>query len=110
MKSYTMDVTHKKYNFKTEPFEHQRKIFEETWRKPYHAFFMEMGTGKSKIAIDTMGALYLAGKIENVLIVAPKGVMDNWAYKEIGTHLSDQVPAAILRGQSAIGKKLRQDF
>lgn len=110
MKSYKMAVQHKKYNFKTEPFDHQKKIFEETWRKPYHAFFMEMGTGKSKIAIDTMGALYLAGKIENVLIVAPKGVMDNWAYKEIPTHLSDQVPASILRWQSAIGKKLREDF
>ena len=26
MKSYEMAVTHKKYNFKTKPFDHQRKI------------------------------------------------------------------------------------
>jgi hypothetical protein len=40
--------------------------------------FAEMGTGKSKIAIDTIGALYLTGQIDTALILAPKGVFDNW--------------------------------
>ena len=52
-----------KYKFKTKPFEHQLKVFKESWDKSYYALFMEMGTGKSKVAIDSMGALYLEGKI-----------------------------------------------
>lgn len=98
------------YQYKTEPFEHQKTIYEKTWKDPYHAFFMEMGTGKSKIAIDTMGALFLANKISRVLIVAPKGVMDNWVYKEIETHLSDQVPRIILRWQANVTKAMREEF
>ena len=61
-------------------------------RTPY-----EMGTGKSKVAIDTMGALYEAGKIQAALIVAPKGVYDNWVKGEIPLHLPDRIPRQILR-------------
>ena len=52
---------------------HQRTSFEESWDAEFYALLMEMGTGKSKVAIDTMGALYEAGKIKAALIVAPKG-------------------------------------
>ena len=50
------------YKFKTEPYQHQYEIWEKSWRAKYYALFLEMGTGKSKIAIDTMGALYQAGE------------------------------------------------
>ena len=61
------------YQFKTEPFDHQRKALEGSWSAKFHAYFMEMGTGKSKVAIDNMGILYDKGEINAVLIVAPKG-------------------------------------
>ena len=47
----------KKYNFKTKPFDHQRKALDLSWNKNNYALFMEMGTGKTKVAIDNMGIL-----------------------------------------------------
>jgi len=89
----------KKYIFKTKPFKHQSKALRDSWNKEYYALFMEMGTGKSKVAIDTMGALYTEGKINAALIISPKGVYDNWVQGEIPTHLSDEIETNIVRWQ-----------
>ncbi len=62
------------FEFKTEPYEHQRQAFVNSWKRPYYALFMEMGTGKSKVLIDNMSMLYDKGKINGALIIAPKGV------------------------------------
>jgi len=82
------------YEFKTKPFDHQRRAFDESWAAGYYALMMEMGTGKTKVAIDTMGALYEAGKINAALIVAPKGVYDNWVKVRFeGMHSKDPIRA-----------------
>ena len=44
------------YEYETQPYEHQRTAFEESWDAEFYALLMEMGTGKSKVAIDTMAA------------------------------------------------------
>ena len=93
-----------KYKFKTEPFDHQRKVLQESWAQTHFAWFMEMGTGKSKVAIDNMACLYEAGQINAVLIVAPKGVFDNWVQGEIPTHMPDRIPLEMLRWQPNITK------
>jgi len=51
------------YKFKTKPYEHQLKALEMSWERPYFAYFMEMGTGKSKVLIDNISMLYDNGKI-----------------------------------------------
>ena len=51
------------YKFKTKPYEHQVKALEISWERPYFAYFMEMGTGKSKVLLDNMAVLYDHGKI-----------------------------------------------
>ncbi len=56
------------------------------------------GTGKSKVAIDTMGALYEEGKIKAALIVAPKGVYDNWVKGEVPIHLPKRIPVTLCDG------------
>ena len=89
----------KKYKFKTKPFKHQSKALNESWSAKYYALFMEMGTGKSKVAIDTMGALFTEGEIDAALIISPKGVYDNWVQGEIPTHLSDDIKTNIVRWQ-----------
>jgi SNF2 family DNA or RNA helicase len=89
----------KKYKFKTKPFKHQSKALNESWSAKYYALFMEMGTGKSKVAIDTMGALFTEGEIDAALIISPKGVYDNWVQGEIPTHLSDNITTNIVRWQ-----------
>mgnify|MGYP001041000858 FL=1 len=93
------------YQFKTEPFDHQRKALEGSWSAKFHAYFMEMGTGKSKVAIDNMGILYDKGEITAVLIVAPKGVYDNWALGEIPLHLSEAVNRKVLSWKPTMSKR-----
>ena len=76
------------FNFKTKPYDHQLDILKTSYDKRYWALFMEMGTGKSKVSIDTMSALFDQKEIKAALIIAPKGVYDNWVEKEIPTHLA----------------------
>ena len=85
------------YEPKTKPYAHQTDAWTASWDKRYWALFCEMGTGKTKITIDTMGALYEAGRIDAALILAPKGVFDNWVTTEIPVHLPDRIPHQIMR-------------
>ena len=62
-----------------------------SWDKEVFAYFMEMGTGKSKVLIDNIAMLYNAGKIDGALIVAPKGVYKNWFDQEIPNHMPDYI-------------------
>lgn len=98
------------FDFKTQPYDHQLTALEESWNREYYALFMEMGTGKSKVAIDTLAALTAAGEIDTVLIVAPKGVFDNWVKKEIPAHLPDSVPYKVVRWQPNFTKKFRDQI
>ena len=93
-----------KYKFKTTPYEHQLKALEMSWNKPYFAYFMEMGTGKSKVLIDNISMLYDNGKINGVLIVAPKGVVKNWYESEIPAHLVDHIEHKTVLWQSNINQ------
>ena len=54
-----MDVN---YKFKLKPFDHQVTALEQGWDRPEFGYFMEMGTGKSKVLIDNIGMLFLAGR------------------------------------------------
>tara|TARA_R100001143_G_scaffold62197_1_gene64827 strand:- start:682 stop:2127 length:1446 start_codon:yes stop_codon:yes gene_type:complete len=80
-----------KYRFKTEPYEHQRAALGASWNKKDFAYFMEMGTGKSKVLIDNIAILYDRGSVDSALIIAPKGVYKNWAELEIPKHLPDHI-------------------
>ena len=93
------------YKFKTKPYAHQIKALEMSWDKPYFAYFMEMGTGKSKVLIDNISMLYDNGKINGVLIVAPKGVVKNWYENEIPTHMVDHIDHKTVLWKSLITKK-----
>ena len=79
------------YKYKSKPFAHQKKALEMSWDKEVFAYFMEMGTGKSKVLIDNIAMLYNAGKINGALIVAPKGVYKNWFDSEIPSHMPDYI-------------------
>ena len=62
------------YKFKTQPYKHQLDALQDSWDKENFAYFMEMGTGKSKVLLDNAAMLYDKGKINGLLIIAPKGV------------------------------------
>jgi SNF2 family DNA or RNA helicase len=93
------------YKFKTKPYAHQLKALEMSWNKEVFAYFMEMGTGKSKVLLDNVAMLYDKGKINGVLIVAPKGVYKNWFDSEIPIHLADHIDRNVVLWQSLITKQ-----
>ena len=79
------------YTFKTKPFDHQARLFEETKDLESHAILWEQGTGKTKALIDIACYNYLEGRIDALMIVAPGGVNMNWVNDEIPTHMPDRV-------------------
>tara|TARA_R100000234_G_scaffold46829_1_gene27989 strand:- start:11430 stop:12863 length:1434 start_codon:yes stop_codon:yes gene_type:complete len=79
------------YPFKTDPFKHQLQVWQKSKDEESYALFMEMGTGKSKVILDTASYLYDKGKINGLLIIAPKGAYRNWHLNEIKTHLVDHI-------------------
>jgi len=92
------------YKFKTKPYKHQLKALEMSWNKETFAYFMEMGTGKTKVLIDNMAMLYDKGKIDGALIIAPKGVIGTWHNQELPAHLVDHIENVSVLWQSNITK------
>ena len=93
------------YKFKTKPYAHQLKALEMSWNKEIFAYFMEMGTGKSKVLIDNISMLYDKGKINAALIIAPKGVVKTWYEQEIPAHMVDHVDKKVILWQALINQK-----
>jgi SNF2 family DNA or RNA helicase len=98
------------YKFKTKPFAHQLKALEMSWDKKVFAYFMEMGTGKSKVLIDNMSILYDKGLINGALIIAPKGVYKNWFDSEIPTHMADHIEKKMVLWESSAGKSKEKEL
>ena len=96
------------YKFKTRPYAHQLKALEMSWNKEVYAYFMEMGTGKSKVLLDNISMLYDRGKINGALIIAPKGVYKNWYDSEIPEHLVDHIEKKTVLWQANITAKQEQ--
>jgi len=93
-----------KYKFKTKPYKHQMTALEKSWNKENFAYFMEMGTGKTKVLIDNLAMLYDKGKVDGALIVAPKGVVKTWYEQELPTHLPDHIENVTVLWQPNITK------
>jgi len=85
-----------KYPYKTKPYEHQRNALNDSAEKTQWAYFMEMGTGKTKVTIDNLAYLYLKKNIQSVLVIAPKSVYTVWE-SEIKTHLPKEIQYKIYK-------------
>jgi SNF2 family DNA or RNA helicase len=79
------------YPFKNKPFVHQQAYLQRFWDSPVAALFADTGTGKSFMLINNASLLYDKGRINGLLIVAPKGVYRNWLKVEIPKHLPDHI-------------------
>jgi len=75
-----------------EMWEHQKEAVKRAVEAGSFGFFFEMGTGKTRAAIETLTRLYEKnGKIIKTLILAPPIVLDNWKeefakYSDIPVH------------------------
>ncbi|HSH25917.1 MAG TPA: SNF2-related protein, partial [Massilibacterium sp.] len=73
------------FDFKTEPKSKQLEALNHAWGKKGFVFSMEMGTGKTKIYIDLVSALYQKKEINSVVLLTKKSVCKN-TVKEINKH------------------------
>ena len=99
-----------KYKFKMKPYAHQMTALEKSWNRETYAYFMEMGTGKTKVLIDNLAMLYDKGKVDGALIVAPKGVIGTWYNQELPTHLPDHIENVTVLWQPNITKKQQENL
>ena len=98
------------YKFKTKPYAHQITALNKSWNKEAYAYFMEMGTGKSKVLVDNMAMLYDKGKINGALIIAPKGVYRNWYSQEIPTHLPNHIQSTVVLWNATVTKGKQKEY
>lgn len=73
------------YKFKTEPRKHQYAALEKLYPLPAGAAFMDMQTGKSKVAIDIAAARRMEGLVNAMLIVCKLSLRRNWI-RQLNTH------------------------
>lgn len=90
------NLPHFEFPFKRKPYQHQLQAFGLARGKVAFGYFMEQGTGKTKVLLDDAADLYLnggdEGKIDTLIIVAPNGVHSQWVTEQIPEHLSESVP------------------
>jgi SNF2 family DNA or RNA helicase len=89
--------------FTTKPFDHQKIAISLGLKNRNFAFFMEMGTGKTKVILDIIG--YYLPKIKELrrpaLVVCPVSVLWNWEVqiKKHRPELKVQVLSGSLNGK-----------
>lgn len=94
--------------FKTVPYKHQLDAFMAGRDKKFYAYLMEMGTGKTKVCIDNSAYLFNNGKINGLVIIAPKSICRNWSQKEIPTHMPDNIDRRVVLWGSETKKLLEE--
>ena len=97
------------YRFKTKPFKHQLKALEESWNRQAWAWFMEMGTGKTKVCIDNIAILYDKGKIDRAVVIAPNGIKRNWR-NELKIHMAEHVNYRVAVWSASPKKKEKEEL
>lgn len=63
---------------------HQAEDSERLLGMPYALIASEMRTGKTKTVIDAAHVLFERNEVDNVVVVAPKPVVDVWADRRLG--------------------------
>lgn len=81
------------FPYKTQPFApYQREELKAHAFDPFRFISWEQGTGKTWLTIVNAARLYLAGKIDAMIVLAPNGVHTAWATEQIPEHMPDVVP------------------
>lgn len=98
-----MITTSKPFEYHTQPYEHQSCELNRSRTLVAYAGFWEMGTGKTKLIIDTIAYLWWAKEIDGVIIVGDKGNYRNW-YGEIATHLHPSIERRVAHYAASANK------
>lgn len=92
--------------FGTEPMAHQLQALHACEGRFEFAFLMEQGTGKTKTLLDRFLNLFLRGKADGLIVVAPNGVHSDWIKKGFSEHWPHhEVPATAAAYRSGMSKR-----
>jgi len=83
----------------TQPWRHQLQAYHFAMNLPAAALFLEMGTGKSKVAVDVA----VNKGCKTILIVCPKSVLGVWP-KQFALHAGVNVETVVPKGSTAAKK------
>lgn len=72
-------------------FSYQKQALALAEEREAYAWFLEMGLGKTAIAIANAGRLHKQGKLTGVLVLAPKGVHRQWVDEQLPIHIDRTV-------------------
>jgi hypothetical protein len=64
---------------KTTPMEHQAKALEICAQRPFYAYFMEPGLGKTWTVIAEADILASKKLLDTVVVICPKSIVSVWA-------------------------------
>jgi SNF2 family DNA or RNA helicase len=93
-------VSKVKYKFKTKPYRYQLRALNKIQTLDGKAgLFMEMGTGKTKVAIDWAGIGYHNYEVKRVLVICPLSVIGVWQ-RQIKQHLPFFARVRVLTGST----------
>lgn len=79
------------YPFKNKPFKHQLDCFLIEKDRHAFAYILEMGLGKSFCLINCTAYNYDQGRVNGLVVLAPKGVYTNWVDSELPRHMPDHI-------------------
>lgn len=88
--------------------EEHDKQFNSVYGDSFFALHMEMGTGKTWVFLARAEALHKRGKIDGMLVIAPRGVHTNWVLREIPQHL--EVDHVARSWRTGAGKREREEL
>lgn len=104
----SMELAH--YPFRVKPYAHQLEAWQRSKDEYNYALFMEMGTGKTKVALDTAAYLYDKGEINRLIVFANKGSYLNWVTEEIPKHMPAHLAYQVVAWTSDPTKVQREEL
>lgn len=93
--------------FKTHPMTHQKIALSLGVSRIVFAYLMDMGTGKTWVAINDMAIQWRNNLVDIVIVAAPNSVCDQWL-EQIDQHCPEDVPVVACRWASSPRKADRE--
>jgi Mesyanzhinovviridae DNA helicase len=77
-----MDTLPSIYTPRSLPMAHQAEALSIGWKREFFGYFLHMGLGKSRIAIDDFLLNYEDDRVDGLIVIAPKSVYTNWSRED----------------------------
>lgn len=81
------------------PYAHQYNALDAAYTKKAFGFFMDMGTGKTKVIIDLMNHYFKKGEVKTVIILCPNSLKSTWR-DQIVMHSKNKVDISVVDSQN----------